>query len=310
LNTPLFTSSNAANFTAGVAGNFDISLTNGIPTLVGSLPTGLTFNPGIPSISGTPAPGTGGQYTVTLNGDAGAAGTTMQTLTINVYEKPAFTSPNSATCFTQIPCTVTVTTTGYPNVSTMAVTNNRNPPQNPTQGLGMYFISGELPSNLQASNLNPQGFATGTLTIQGTTPAEPTNFTQNVFIQAFNGVNPVAIQNLALHIVPATAVPSGAILATASGLSYSRVTQTFNGTVTFKNVSSSTINGPLLVIFSGLAENVNLVNPTGTVNGMPYLSVPVTSLAPGQSGSVAVQFQNPSDQIINFTPVVYTGSSH
>jgi hypothetical protein len=125
-----------------------------------------------------------------------------------------------------------------------------------------------------------------------------------------NGVPSGADQTLSLHILAATPTPANSILATSSGLAYSRVTQTFVGTVTFKNTGSTTIAGPLLVVFNGLPENVKLVNQSGLLNGVPYLSVPVTSLAPGQSGSVSVQFQNPSDGAMSYTPVIYSGGSN
>jgi hypothetical protein len=173
----------------------------------------------------------------------------------------------------------------------------------------MYFTFSNLPGDLNASYLNSQGYATGTLTLSGT-PSVADVGTHQVSIQASNGVGVTAQQTLSLKILAASPTPAGAILATASGLSYSRVTQTFNGTVTFKNVGNSTINGPLLVVFSGLQENVSLVDQSGLLNNVPYLSVAVTSLAPGQSGSASVQFKNPSSVIINFTPVIYSGASN
>jgi hypothetical protein len=52
-----------------------------------------------------------------------------------------------------------------------------------------------------------------------------------------------------------------------------------------------------------------VANATGAFNGSSYLTVPsVASLAPGQSAAVTVQFKNPSNAVINFTPVVYSGS--
>lgn len=106
-----------------------------------------------------------------------------------------------------------------------------------------------------------------------------------------------------------TPVPSGEISVTASGLAYSRVNQTFNGTVTIQNVSSSMINGPFEVVFTALPKDVSVVNSTGTDNGLPYLTVPfATGLGPGQAVTVNVQFKNPNNVSINFTPIIYSGS--
>jgi hypothetical protein len=104
-------------------------------------------------------------------------------------------------------------------------------------------------------------------------------------------------------------VPSSQVATTASGLAYSRVTQTFNGTVTVRNISGSAISGPLQILFTAMTSGVTLTNATSNLSGTPYLTVPApASLAPGQSVTVSVQFKNPSNATINFTPVIYSGS--
>ena len=54
--------------------------------------------------------------------------------------------------------------------------------------------------------------------------------------------------------VTSVLLPPSEVATTASGLAYSRVSQTFNGTVTIKNISSSAINGPLQIVFTGLTD--------------------------------------------------------
>lgn len=91
---------------------------------------------------------------------------------------------------------------------------------------------------------------------------------------------------------------------TTSGLLYHRRTQTFSGTITLTNNRPSAINGPLTVVLSGLPSGISIVGGT-TVNGTQALVVPGTStIASGQSISVAVQFQDPSLTAISFTPAV------
>lgn len=105
------------------------------------------------------------------------------------------------------------------------------------------------------------------------------------------------------------AVPAGQLSTTASGLAYSRVTQTFDGTVTVNNISSAAISGPIQIVLFGITDGVTLANETSDLSGTPYITVPdSTTLAPGQSVTVNVQFQNPSDATIDFTPVIYAGS--
>ncbi len=106
---------------------------------------------------------------------------------------------------------------------------------------------------------------------------------------------------------PPTPLSPTQINTTASGLGYSRVTQTFKGTITITNVGSDPISGPLYPIFDELSVQVTLVNATGYIGGSPYLAVPVTSLAPGQSVTAAVELSNPSHVAVNLTPTVYAG---
>ena len=101
-------------------------------------------------------------------------------------------------------------------------------------------------------------------------------------------------------------IPPNQIATTASGLTYNRVNQTFNGTITLSNIGSNAIRGPLQILFTGLTSGVTLVNASGSLSGSSYLSVSA-SLAPGQSVTLSAQFQNPSRATINFTPVIYSG---
>ena len=80
--------------------------------------------------------------------------------------------------------------------------------------------------------------------------------------------------------------------------------------MTITNISSAAIKGPLQMLFTGLTAGVTLANATGDLSGGPYLTIAsgVTSLAPGRSTTVSVQFDNPWFVRINFTPVIYSGS--
>ena len=96
---------------------------------------------------------------------------------------------------------------------------------------------------------------------------------------------------------------------TASGLVYSRVTQTFNGTATITNVSGGAITGPFQFVLTSLTSGVTLTDGTGTFNGSPYITVPSASaLTSGQSVTLNLRFSDPSNAKIDFTPAVYSGS--
>jgi hypothetical protein len=110
-------------------------------------------------------------------------------------------------------------------------------------------------------------------------------------------------------LTPIPAVPLTTVNVTSSGLLFSRITQTFNGTVTITNKGLQAIAGPLQMVLSKLPAGVVLANATGNTNGNPFITVPgVTSLGPGHSASVTVRFQDPSNTTITFTPILFSGS--
>ena len=169
--------------------------------LIGPLPKGLSFTGGNPArITGTPAPGSGRQYQLALRDFVRDQVSVYQDLVLNVDEAPAITGSSKATFPTGLPGSFTVTTTGFPSVSTQPLMPPLTAPTSPTQGKGMYFAVTGLPASLKASNLNPEGFATGTLTIQGT-PLPGDAGSRTVQITARNGVGATAQQTLRLNIV-------------------------------------------------------------------------------------------------------------
>jgi sugar lactone lactonase YvrE len=96
---------------------------------------------------------------------------------------------------------------------------------------------------------------------------------------------------------------------TSTGFVYSRVTRTFNGTVTVTNTGQQAVAGPLQLVLTNLAAGIVLSNATGTTHGSSYVTIPsAATLQPGESASVAVQFQDPSNALITFTPLVYSGT--
>jgi hypothetical protein len=116
-----------------------------------------------------------------------------------------------------------------------------------------------------------------------------------------------ALETLEYGMLPLFQVNSAPALVstTASGLAYSRVSKTYIGTVTITNIWRYTINGPFYIVFTSLTDGVTLANASGTYYGSPYVTVNTTSLAAGQSATVSVQFSDPANAKINFTPVIY-----
>jgi hypothetical protein len=103
-------------------------------------------------------------------------------------------------------------------------------------------------------------------------------------------------------------IPSNQITATVSAFGYNRGTKLYTGTITLKNVSSSTLAGPFQVLLNGLPSGVTMANSTNSYGGNPYVNVSAASLSPGQSVAVTVQFTDPSNTAITFKPTVYSGT--
>jgi hypothetical protein len=93
-----------------------------------------------------------------------------------------------------------------------------------------------------------------------------------------------------------------------SGLTLDRVTQKMSGTVSFTNMSNAIISGSLLFRLDNLTTGVSLDNKTGTQGGAPTLSLPVPSLAPGQTATVTTTFLNPNRLSIGYTPKLFAGT--
>jgi hypothetical protein len=92
----------------------------------------------------------------------------------------------------------------------------------------------------------------------------------------------------------------------SSGLIYNPSTQLFYGHITVTNISTADITGPLPVVLQGLPTGVTVANAAGTTGtGAPYISEPISTLKPGQSRDVEVQFSNLSLTSINYTLQVF-----
>ena len=111
------TSANAATFVAGKTGKFTVTAT-GYPkptrSETGSLPSGVSFNTSNGVLSGTPAAGTGGTYSLTFTATNGVGTAASQTFTLTVKQVPAITSGNTATFVVGQSGSFTVTATGFP----------------------------------------------------------------------------------------------------------------------------------------------------------------------------------------------------
>jgi hypothetical protein len=175
---PVITSANSTTFTEGAVGNFTVTST-GTPTPAfsesGQLPSGITFTDfgdGTAGLTGTPAPGSNGVYTLTIQAANGVGANASQTFTLTVNAAPVFTSANNTTFNQNSSSTFQVTTTGAPAATLIEF--------------------GALPSGITFHSNGD-----GTATLSGTTSVLGT---YQVFFGADNGVGPEVAQEFTLTI--------------------------------------------------------------------------------------------------------------
>ena len=177
---PTITSANNTTFTIGTAGSFTVTTTGTpTPTLTetGTLPSDIKFKDngnGTATLSGTPASGSGGTYSLTLTADNGVGTPASQSFTLKVNQAPAITSSNNTTFTVGKARSFTVTTRGTPEPSLTE--------------------TGTLPSGVTfVDNGN------GTATLSGT-PASGSSGSYPLTITASNGVGTPARQGFTLKV--------------------------------------------------------------------------------------------------------------
>src|SRR5207248_4847620 len=234
-------------------------LTTGFPTPTlsetGTLPSGVTFvdnHNGTGTLSGTPASGTAGTYSITFtaSNNVGTQATQAFTVTVNnPSAASAITSASSTTFTVGAAGTFSVTTTGTP---TPTLTE-----------------TGTLPSGVTfVDNHN------GTGTLSGI-PASGTAGTHSITFTASNGVGTPATQAFTVTVNNPSAAPA---ITSASSTTF-----TVGATGTFSVTTTGTPT-PTLTEMGALPSGVTFVdnhNGTGTLSGIP---------ASGTAGTYSITF--------------------
>jgi hypothetical protein len=198
------TSIPAATFTAANPGSLTITTASILPITPvlseqGSLPPGVSFTDngdGTATLSGTPAPLSGGVYGISIDASNGLTPDATQLLLLNVDEPPTFISKSSVTFTTGIAASLTISTgAGVPKLSlgpdhAFTLTTNGGYPTNPT-----LTESGPLPAGILF-----QDNGNGSATLFGT-PAAGSAGTYVLLLTADNGVAPDATQTFTLTVL-------------------------------------------------------------------------------------------------------------
>jgi large repetitive protein len=229
------TSNASTTFTVGTAGSFTVT-TSGYPipalTEYGSLPSGVSFldnGDGTGTLSGTPAAGTGGSYSITITANDGVGSPATQSFTLTVDEAPAITSAAAATFVSGVTDNFTVTTTGTP---TAAISE-----------------TGDLPDGVTFTD-NGDGMAT----LSGN-PAADSADSYTFTITATNGVAPDANQTFTLTVE----IPAG--ISSPDTASFARYSPSTFTVVTTGNPT------PTLTEVGTLPKGVTYSD--GTISGTP-----------------------------------------
>jgi hypothetical protein len=280
---PAITSANHTTFTVGSAGTFTVTTTGfpkpGIVQSGATLPSGVTFvdnGNGTGTLSGTPAAGTGGTYSLTFTVSNGVLPNAAQTFTLTVDQAPAITSAASTIFKVGSAGTFTVTTTGFPKPAIVQ--------SGATLPSGVTFVD--------------NGNGTGTLS---GTPALGTNGTYLITFTASNGILPNATQSFTLTVDLPPVITS-----TASTTFTVGTAGTFTVTTTGSPVPSLTQGG---VALPGGVTFVDNGNGTGTLSGTPAVSTggtyAITFTATNRAGSATQNFTLTIDE----APAIISGSS-
>jgi hypothetical protein len=174
---PSITSGQSTRFSLGANGEFPVAAT-GFPaaslSVIGPLPTGVTFTDGgngTGMLSGTPAPGTGGTYALTVMAVNGTGSPVVGALNLTVDQSPAITSASQAAFALGLAGAFTITSSGSPT-ATLSLEGTLPTGLNfSDNGDGTATISGTPsrltgdPVTLEVHATSPAGSVTAPLTI-------------------------------------------------------------------------------------------------------------------------------------------------
>ncbi|MFO1433782.1 MAG: choice-of-anchor I family protein [Candidatus Competibacteraceae bacterium] len=113
-------------------------------------------------------------------------------------------------------------------------------------------------------------------------------------------------------------VTSSQVSITRGGFRYNRATKRFVQVVTLKNTGSNSVQGPLWLVLYNLSQNATLANTTQFKTecigplGSPYIKPDIGTdnmLAPGESATVVLEFDNPGKQGITYNARLLAGEN-
>jgi hypothetical protein len=289
---PAITSANNVTFTVGTAGSFTVAA-SGFPVDTfsesGTLPTGLTFNTSTGVLSGTPAAGTGGTYTVTFTASNGVGTQASQSFTLTINQAPTITSANNVTFTIGTAGSFTVTASGFPAAT--------------------FSETGTLPTGLS--------FNSSTGVLSGT-PGAGMSGTYPVTFAASNGVGTQASQSFTLTIdqgaaskLSITQTPTTGTAGQALGAALKVAVEDSSGDVLTSNTSTVTVavaSGPG-ALANGSTASVAAVSGVATFSSLIFntagtytLNISDGSLTGATTATITVSPGAASKLLVTQTP--------
>jgi predicted extracellular nuclease len=120
---------------------------------------------------------------------------------------------------------------------------------------------------------------------------------------------PVVYLKLPANAAPSNTDVTAQVSITSTGLSYSRITKQYTGTVTITNTGNVALNSPLQLVLANLTAGDTLANATGVSANGPYVTALAGgSLAPGASVPVAIRINGPQATAPSYTGMVFSGT--
>jgi uncharacterized repeat protein (TIGR01451 family) len=249
---------------------------------------------------------------VTIDSTAGGNGSTPGTASLTVLGPPTITKS-----FANSPIPLNGTTTltfqiTNPNGTTIDATFTDTLPSGlvvagtpaVSNNCGGSVTATPAATSVSFSNSTlTEGVCTISVNVQGTTAGTKNN---SVTIDSTAGGNQSTPGTASLTVL---GPPLGTqVQVTETGFGVNRVTKLWTATMTVTNTSGAAISGPIEVVLTNLGgSGVTMSNNTGLLDGIPFITVPEETLAPGASVQVPIQFLNPNNVFVTFTPVTYSG---
>ena len=139
----------------------------------------------------------------------------------------------------------------------------------------------------------------------------PSTTAQNSALE-YNAATNAVRQVLSFQIDTAY-VPAG-ITVTRGGFVLNHTTGHWNQNVTVNNQGTNAIQGTLNLVLDNLSANASLYGTNGTTTllapiGSSFVTLPVTNINAGQSVTGTLEFVNPTNAKITYTPRVTAGDA-